>query len=140
MVNDIVVPILLAALGIVFISLGLKTLLRRNKSIMNVPIRPAAREASSPVPSVERQDDAIYQGNKVVACAVDAEVNPEAREITFRELRNSDNLLLPDECEFRKYRTIIQRVVYASRIDKEKPEDGRVLRGVVAEILGYREQ
>ncbi len=140
MVKEIVVPILLAVSGTIFILLGLKTLLRRKKKVMNAPIKPAAHEASSPGPSVERQDDAIYQGNKLVACAVDAEVNPEAREITFRELRNSDNLLLPDECEFRKYRIIIQRVEYASRIDKEKPEDGRVLRGVVAEILGYREQ
>ena len=140
MVNEIVVPILLAASGIVFISLGLKTLLRRSKKIMNVPIRPTAGEASSLGPAFERPDDAIYQGNKLVACAVDAEVNPEAREITFRELRNSDDLLLPDECAFRKYRIIIQRVEYASRIDKEKPEDGRVLKGVVAEILGYREQ
>ncbi len=107
---------------------------------MNTPIRPTAHEASSPAPAFERQTDAIYQGNKLVARAVDAEVNPEAREITFRELRNSDYLLLPDECEFRKYRIVIQRIEYASRVDKAGPEDGRVLRGVVAEILGDREQ
>ncbi len=140
MVNEIVVPILLAASGIVFILLGLKTLLRRTQGFMNTPIKPPARQAPSTEPSAERQDDAIYQGSKLVARAIDADVNPETREITFRELRNSDYLLLPDECEFRKYRIIIRRVEYASRIDKEKPEDGRVLRGVVAEILGYREQ
>jgi hypothetical protein len=49
-------------------------------------------------------------------------------------------LLLPEECEYQKYRLIIQRIEYASRIDKTAPQKGRVLRGVVAEILGYREQ
>ncbi len=107
---------------------------------MNTPIKPTSPEAASPAPPLERRDDAIYQGNQFVARVVDAEVNPEAREIAFRELRNSDHLLLPDECEFRKYRIMIQRVEYASRIDKDNPQDGRVLRGVVAEILGYREQ
>ncbi len=140
MVNEIVVPILLGASGIIFILLGIKTLFRRNISTMNAPIKPTARETPSPAPSLERRDDGIYQGSRLVAHAVDAEVNPEAREIAFRELRNSDYLLLPDECEFQKYRIMIQRVEYASRIDKENPQDGRVLRGVVAEILGYREQ
>ncbi len=107
---------------------------------MNAHTKPTPRPAPSLESSVERQDDAIYQGRKLVARAIDADVNPENREITFRELRNSDYLLLPDECEFRKYRIMIQRVEYASRMDKENPEDGRVLRGVVAEILGYREQ
>ena len=50
------------------------------------------------------------------------------------------DLILPEECEFQKYRLIVQRIEYASRIDKNAPEKGRVLRGVVAEILGYREQ
>jgi len=31
-------------------------------------------------------------------------------------------------------------VAYASRIDKEASHKGRILRGVVAEILGDREQ
>ncbi len=140
MMNEIVVPILLAAAGIVFILLGIKTLLRRNQRFMNARSKPTPGPAPSTEPSLERQDDAVYQGSKLVARAIDANVHPETREITFRELRNSDDLLLPEECEFRKYRIMIQRVEYASRIDKEDPEDGRLLRGVVAEILGYREQ
>lgn len=107
---------------------------------MKEPINPPVPHAAPVVPPLERQDDAIYQGNKLVARAVGAEINNESREITFREIRNSDHLLLPEECEFQKYRIMVQRVAYASRIDKERPEDGRVLRGVVAEILGYREQ
>lgn len=91
-------------------------------------------------PPLDREDDAIYQENKLVARVADAEVNWEAREIHFGEISNSDYLLLPEECEFRKYRIRVQRIAFASRIEKEAPEKGRVLRGVIAEILGYREQ
>ncbi len=140
MVNANVAPILFTAVGIVFIFLGVKTLLRRNKRVTNSPMNPTIRETAPAGPPLERQDDAIYQDNKLVARVVGAEINAEDREINFRELRNSDFLLLPDECQFQKYRIMIQRVEYASRGDKERPEDGRVLRGVVAEILGYREQ
>ena len=84
--------------------------------------------------------DAIYQEGKVVARVVDPEVLPAAREIHFGEINSSDNLVLPEECEYQKYRLMIQHIAYASRLDKTAPEKGRVLRGVVAEILGYREQ
>jgi hypothetical protein len=94
---------------------------------------PAAR-------TVNCEEDAIYQEGKVVARVVGPEVRRGAREIHFAEINNSDNLILPEECEFQKYRLMIQRIEYASRIDKNAPEKGRVLRGVVAEILGYREQ
>ena len=86
------------------------------------------------------QEDAIYQDGNVVARVVGAEVRGDAREIYFAEINNSGNLILPEECEFRKYRLMIQRIEYASRIDQGAPEKGRVLRGVVAEVLGYREQ
>jgi hypothetical protein len=35
---------------------------------------------------------------------------------------------------------MVKRIEYASRIDKRAPQKGRVLRGVVTEIMGYREQ
>jgi hypothetical protein len=85
------------------------------------------------------QEDAIYQGGKVVGRVVEPDVRLNAREIHFTEINRSDDLVLPEECEFQKYRLMIQRIEYASRIDKNAPENGRVLRGVVAEILGYRE-
>lgn len=94
---------------------------------------PAARPAN-------HEDDAIYQNGKIAARAIGAEVRPDNREIHFAELNSSDDLVLPEECEFQKYRLMIQRIEYASRIDKTAPEKGRVLRGVVAEVLGYREQ
>lgn len=90
----------------------------------------------------ERAEDAIYQGNppRQVARVLDPEVNWGAREIRFGEIYQSDDLVLADECEFQKYRIMIQRVGFASRVDLAAPDKGRVLRGVVAEILGYREQ
>jgi hypothetical protein len=99
--------------------------------------------ASAPAPgerTVQHQEDAIYQDGKIVARVIEPEVRKDAREIHFTEINNSDNLMLPEECEFQKYRLMIQRIEYASRIDKNAPEKGRVLRGVVAEILGYGEQ
>jgi len=87
-----------------------------------------------------RQDDAIYQNNERVARTVEAEVDLEAKEIRFGELYESDPLLLPDECEYQKYRILIRKVAFAASLDKNVPRKGRVLRGVVAEILGHREQ
>ena len=86
------------------------------------------------------QEDAIYQDGKVVARVVEPQVRGGTREIHFAEINSSDDLILPEDCEFQKYRLMIQRIEYASRIDKNAPEKGRVLRGVVAEIRGYREQ
>ena len=88
----------------------------------------------------QREQDAIYQNNQVVARVLDPEVDAEAKEIRFRELYNSDLLVLPDDCEYQKYRILVQRIEYASKVNKEEPHKGRILRGVVAEILGYREQ
>jgi hypothetical protein len=86
------------------------------------------------------EEDAIYQGGKIVARAVGAEVRSSSSEIYFNEINESDLLMLPEECEYQKYRLIIQRIEYASRIDKSAPQKGRVLRGATAEIMGYREQ
>lgn len=88
----------------------------------------------------EREPDALYQKDRVVARVLDAEIDAEAREIRFGEIYNSDELLLPEECEYQKYRILIQRVAYASKVNREEPQKGRILRGAMAEILGYREQ
>jgi hypothetical protein len=87
-----------------------------------------------------REQDAIYQDGQLVARVITPEVDTEAKEIRFEELYNSDNLLLPDECEFQKYIIMIKRIAYASTVEKGALHKGRVLRQVVAEILGYREQ
>ena len=86
------------------------------------------------------EEDAIYQDGNIVARVVGPEVRQNAREIHFTEINDSELLMLPEECDFQKYRLMVKRIEYASRIDKNAPKKGRVLRGVVAEILGYREQ
>ena len=90
--------------------------------------------------SKKREPDAIYQKDRLVARVIDPEIDSEAKEIRFSEVHNSDDLLLPEECEFQKYRILIQRIAYASKVNKDEPHKGRILRGVVAELLGFREQ
>jgi hypothetical protein len=88
----------------------------------------------------EREQDAIYQNGRIVARVLDPTVDTGAKEVRFGELYCSDLLVLPDECEYQKYRIMVQRIEYASKLNKEEPQKGRILRGVTAEILGYREQ
>lgn len=87
-----------------------------------------------------REDDAIYQDGRLVARVLDPQVSTESREIRFGEIFNSDDLLLPDDCEFRNYRILIQHVGFASKEERGAAHKGRVLRGAVAEILGFRDQ
>jgi len=91
-------------------------------------------------PGDARQVDAIYQNDQPAAKALEVEVDLKAKEIRFGELYESDRLLLPDECEYQNYRVLIRKVAFATRLDKNAPHKRRVLRGVVAEILGHREQ
>ncbi|MGO8786930.1 MAG: hypothetical protein ACLQVL_06040 [Terriglobia bacterium] len=107
---------------------------------MNEVTKAVALETAPAGRTASYEHDAIYQDGKIAARAVDPEIRADAHEIHFGEINSSDNLMLPEECEFQKYRLMIQRIEYASRVDKNAPEKGRVLRGVVAEILGYREQ
>lgn len=86
------------------------------------------------------EEDAVYQNGKIVAHTLGVEVRSASSEIHFDEINDSELLMLPEECEFQKYRLIVKKIEYASRIDKSAPQKGRVLRGVIAEILGYREQ
>lgn len=92
-----------------------------------------------------RELDALYQNNPhrgtlLAARVIHPEVDEEAKEVRFEEVYQSDDLVLADECEFQKYRLLVRRVGDATRIDKSAPLKGRVLKGVTAEIVGYREQ
>ena len=102
--------------------------------------RSAAQNVKAPAAGAEREPNTIYQGAKPVARVLDAEIDLEAREIRFGEIYSSDDLLLSEECDFQKYTILIQRIGYASKVEKESEEKGRVLRGVAAEILRFREQ
>ena len=92
-------------------------------------------------PAGERDPDGIYQSDRLAArvVAAEVEIDAEAKEIRFGEIYESDKLLLPDECEFRKYVIVIQQVTYASLHDTIDPGKGRVLRECIAEILRLRE-
>lgn len=89
--------------------------------------------------ATQREPDTLYQDGRVVAKVVDAELDLEAREIRFAELYQSDYLLLPHECEYQNHRILVQRIAYATKIEPGAPHKGRVLKGVVADILGYCE-
>jgi hypothetical protein len=87
-----------------------------------------------------REQDAIYQNGKIVARVAEPEVDLDSKEVRFGEIYDSDHLLIPEECEFQNYRIIIQRIVFATKIDTRAGRQGRVLRGCVADILGYRHE
>lgn len=112
----------------------------------NVNSEPQPQAIARAVPVKARQPDAIYQFDRfgreqrVVARVVNPEVNEAERKVHFEEVYNSDSLVLADECEFHRYRMVVRKIGYASKIDKAVPHRGRVLRGVTAELLGYREQ
>jgi hypothetical protein len=107
---------------------------------MNSNLNTPAGAPTPPTLSGAREDDALYQNGRVVGRVLDARVDQEAREIHFGEIFTSDELLLPDDCEYRNYRVLIQHVGFASREERGAAHKGRVLKTVVAEILGFREQ
>ena len=87
-----------------------------------------------------READAVYQENRLVARVIDPEVDLEAKQVRFGELFQSDMLLLPEDCEFQKYRILVQKIADATKLDRNAPDKGRILRGVSADIVGYNQQ
>lgn len=85
-----------------------------------------------------RDPDAIYQKGQMVARAIEPEIDEEGKEVRFSQIIDNDELRLPDECEFRKYVLIVRRIADATK--EKASQRKRILRGVVAEIVGYREQ
>jgi hypothetical protein len=104
-----------------------------------VPARAATTSRSAEPSRQARDPDALYQREKLVARVRAAEVDRDAREVRIDEVYLSDTLVIPEECEFQDFRIQIQRIQFASKIDQAAPEKGRVLRGVIADILGARE-
>lgn len=95
---------------------------------------------AGPSGSGNREQNAIYQMGKLVARVVHPELDLEAKEIRFDEVLDSDHLVLAEECEFQKYRIMIQKVAFATKVDHRPGRKGRTLSGCTAEILGYIEQ
>ena len=96
--------------------------------------------AHSPQPSTPREQDALYQGDRILARVLEVEVDMEAKELRIGRIYESDQLMIPEECEYQQYRLMIQRIAFASKDEKVGPHKGRILRGVIADIMGYREQ
>lgn len=90
--------------------------------------------------SATREQDAIYQKGNLVGRTVEPEVDLEAREIRFKEIIGTDHLMIPEECEFQKYRIMIQKIAFATKLDRRPGHNGRTLGGCAAEILGHLEQ
>ncbi|MGH9356473.1 MAG: hypothetical protein ACRD10_10115 [Terriglobia bacterium] len=103
----------------------------------NAPSSPSGAEGQI---AAKREENAIYQDDRLVARVLEPQVDADAKEIRFAEIYKSDNLMLPDDCEYQGYRIVVRKVGYASKVEKESPEKGRILREVTAAILGYREQ
>jgi len=97
------------------------------------------------IPLGQREGNAIYQkdrrGNeRVVARVADVEVDEAGKEVLFGEISQSDDLVLPDECEYQKWVVEVRKIAYSTKEDKSAPNRGRVLKGVTAEILRRLEQ
>ncbi len=86
--------------------------------------------------SAGREKDALYQGGRLVARVAEAEIDLASKEVRFGEIYNSDDLIIPDECEFQEYRILIQQIAYATKIHRGEEHKGRVLRGVTCDLLG----
>jgi len=85
-----------------------------------------------------REPNAIYQKGKLVARVVEPEIDEAGKEVRFNQITDNDELRLPDECEFQKYVLIVRGITQATKEKSAQRE--RILHGVVAEIVGYREQ
>ncbi len=101
--------------------------------------RPVETNESGDGPTA-REKDAIYQNGRIVARVLETEIDLDAKEVRFGEVYNSDLLVIPEESEFQDYRILIQRITYATKIQRGEEHKGRVLRGVSCDLLGYRER
>jgi len=99
------------------------------------------QETAPPTPEepAVRESDALYQNGKFAGRAVASEVDQVGQEVRFDQIENTEDLLLADEFEFQKYVLLVRKVGYATKVARESPHKGRILRGVVAKIVGYRE-
>jgi len=91
------------------------------------------------MPPEQREPEALHQKGRFAGRAVGYEIDEVGKEVRFNEIENTDLLSLPDECEFQKFILIVRKVAYATKVARESPLKGRILKGVVAEIVGYRE-
>ena len=104
------------------------------------PVNSEGKNQAGQSLSGTREQDAIHQNGKLVARVVNPDVELESKQVHFEEIVDSDHLVMADECEFQKYRIMIQKVAFATKVDHREGRTGRTLAGCTAEILGYIEQ
>jgi len=97
------------------------------------------QQSQTPAGPAVREPDALYQNGRLAGRVVAYEVDEAGKEVRFDLIENTDDLLLADEFDFQNYNLIVRKVGYATKVARESPHKGRILRGVVAEILSYRE-
>ncbi len=88
----------------------------------------------------QREPDTLYQKGRIVARVSGTRVDEAGKKIFFEEVYHSDTLLLPDECDFQQYVILIRKIQHATKLDPKALHRGRVLGGVEADILSYRQQ
>jgi len=85
-----------------------------------------------------REQDAIYQNDKIVARLGNGEFKKENKTIYFNQLEYSNELNLDEIFEFQKY--ILQFISYKAMIqlDSSQSHKGRILKGVSCRIIDLR--
>ncbi|HEV2417929.1 MAG TPA: hypothetical protein VGX94_09000 [Terriglobia bacterium] len=106
-----------------------------NEKSVNSSAAQSATQAGQPPASAAREDDAIYQKDRLVARVSEPEIDLSAGQIRFAEIYNSDELILADECEFRQHRILVRKIVYATKVERSAAHKGRILQGVTAQII-----
>lgn len=89
---------------------------------------------------MEREENALYQNGELVGRVVGPDIDEANRKIRFQEIHGADWLLIPDECEYQKYRIVIDKVEYATKESQEAVQKGRILRDIEADITSFGEQ
>ena len=86
------------------------------------------------------EENALYQNGEIVGRAVEPEIDEANRKIRFKQIDGTDKLLIPDECEYQKYRIVIDKVASATKEGAEALQKGRVLREIEADITSFGDQ
>ncbi len=110
--------------------IDVQQLLRPDKAI----IRKMEETMKKMVPV--REEDALYQGNRIVARVEGATVDKVNKVVSFREIHHSGNMDLSEPVVFQKYKLELRHIDTLINLDVSAPEKGRILRGVRFELLG----
>ena len=86
----------------------------------------------------QREIDAIYQNNVLVARVVGPTRDDANQRLLFQEIFESNGLDLSREFEFQKWRLKFLGAETMAMLDASRPQKGRVIEAAVCQILGRR--